>query len=120
MQLSSLPTGGALAPNNREQDNEHGEQEGHDHHGPGFRSWEPAHSWSYEHPKLPEQSRTCWDERFSPSGAEFGQQPTVHAVSILLQPDPAEKAEPESNPTTHVLACVYNMKALVGPAAAAA
>lgn len=54
------------------------------------------------------------------SGAEFGQQPAVRAASILLQPDPAEEAEPESNLTTHAPACVYNMKALVGPAAAAA
>lgn len=65
------------------------------------------------------QSRAEPAECFSPSDAEFGQQPAVRAASILLQPDPAEEAEPESNLTTHAPACVYNMKALAGPAAAA-
>lgn len=42
--------------------------------------------------------RTRSDATFCPSGAEFGQQPAVHAAGIVLQPDPAEEAEPEPQP----------------------
>lgn len=42
------------------------------------------------------------EERFScylcVAGAEFGQQPADHAAGLLLQPDPAEEAEPEPQP----------------------